>query len=1272
MESSQKTRKTLASTTLAQFFSFGLFVSSTIIGINNLLDLRYRQDNLFDGKDAIAVLDDCLRVVGSFAVMLYSTSSPFEEDDPFEVSLRGDKNSLYRVLFFASLCFTAMSEIVEDPNVLFTEFRTILFSVVNTTQNVLEPALGADSNAFNQESTTASVIDQALDVVFINNFGEDFAVAMLVSKAFCFAAGLLYAGSVMLSDLPDCSVETRHRFWESVLGRVWQLVVIGFNVYAMFALLSYGNLTDRASLRRLRQLASVDIERISDGINGTSDWTAIYDTSSTGGLVQAFYAMDGVTMHSITSVVMLVVSGYITLFYNKSNFALVPLAYLSVQNLVLVEESTDAEIFYGYFFVVTMVMLTSTAAMALGEFKIDDFLRFLPNLLYKAGLILLVVCLPFLVLGWTHSWAEIDLEPGDLTSDILDRLQYVDDRIESVYDKVAGVLSKINPCVRPLTIDVDTALANATSLEEVAASVDEEIINSREDFVKTGIGAIFYDLSDCIRKEYPYEWDWSGIRKIRFFKRLACKRLKEKEDNMRQSIMDEITKEVAENAAEGVPFSDLEISHYYVNEHCEKAKCYTFTALTAVLLILVKVPVIGSVCSVINSRLNVGMKFWRFALRLFKKTPRLLKKRNSLKKLKNRIKKLMIAKTKRSITPTQTLTWIFFPVLVSAGIALTLIMIRRQRAVGNSKFAEKFVLAMRIAISLAFPVLVSELVVYVVMLYYPVFVNRMLDALPGVFVRATLEIQIGLESMKIAYLLSMLGNACIMLSAAAFVETEFDILIIRVLRRILRFLFATIIWVYIYCNHFVSRLIHGRAGAAPLTLPTAVHNILSTHAAYGSVHSYAYSPVRRSDERIDQNEHQRNKDEDGHPAYAQTFSTNTSASNNIIVTQASPYLLTGASHNKHNKAKTKAKANSKPHTHFKTKASTHHHKQTHSNSHNTSHSNSHSTSDNDSGSDTEQHSENKIDEYTTYEKRHTVSVRNARRCCSLRRSITVLKLGFRMLLGLSIDGARLTEQEVLSALDWKVQYLQPLSFSLFTIPFIIRSTWDMDYVVFQYNLNGDVARTSTEIADTAVVNDETSDIMDEFNDIGCGIIAKMAELTLLAVKEVLRTALKPFADALDTMTNGLSTLQGKLVDLLEFDVIQIPDVFDKLTTNILVYGIPVGITVALAVIWIASLFGSTLYIIRPLRRFVGADRVSLDDAMAIFAGAILAISISMIMVHLIIGGLFQTLSDTNIPYFNFSVSLGWKYYMVIIAHMCNAMSAIAHYVNTIVPPINYS
>lgn len=727
---------TIENSTLGQLFNFVLFIASLALSVNNLLDIRYKINQLeYNLENNIGILHDTLLLLAALTVCMLTIHSPFErqvkEESVRSLVTEVRSESFTSLVFVTCMLYAATSTVVEDPMVLFT-----------TSFETISDTLGAI------DMLDLDIDVKELDRDLLNTLGLDFITYTNFSKLVLVLSAFVY---IMLTIIEHPPTNALREHWmqnwkDSTIPRMAMLWVWAFNVSAFFV-----------------NVVGTDV----NGLDGTflrntkTVFTSFTDLSMVrSALVDPSYqnAMQDLVVGSL-----LFITFYVIAFYKHYEYGAVVLLAAMVQNVDksddLLQDNVMFEANLWLMIVVSAITLAASLRFCWDNRKdYEVALEVVPDLLYKVGNILCIVSLFFMLISIRYDWLDFDFKPSGVSETVATAIEDASERIDSVVNTLSSVATVLDPCSHRTTIQAVPDTVTASD----AQSLDDVLIDARKSIKDSGIG----DAAVCMAATSPFDFINLG--------QSQCTSMKNDFDSNRQSLVDQFNTNA--NLA-GLKSYDPNTDHeneFFVDESCVTAKCDALTAITVAAVSLSFVPFMGGAAKAVTMAARAAFRVFKIGRRLTKSLPRMLKKKRKIKKLASRIVRLAAATTDHAGF-TEDMAIIYLPLIILATASLAIIMFRR--GVRHSKTDNKYSLIMssasnsivfRMIIGLFGPLALAESAFYVTLHVMPIFANEILAALPLVLVTSELDVNIGYTSLKLAYFFSSVGAIMVVVSAVLF------------------------------------------------------------------------------------------------------------------------------------------------------------------------------------------------------------------------------------------------------------------------------------------------------------------------------------------------------------------------------------------------------------------------------------------------------------------------------------------------------------------------
>lgn len=98
---------------------------------------------------------------------------------------------------------------------------------------------------------------------------------------------------------------------------------------------------------------------------------------------------------------------------------------------------------------------------------------------------------------------------------------------------------------------------------------------------------------------------------------------------------------------------------------------------------------------------------------------------------------------------------------------------------------------------------------------------------------------------------------------------------------------------------------------------------------------------------------------------------------------------------------------------------------------------------------------------------------------------------------------------LIALLDWKVQYLQPLLFSIVPIPIIIYITYDATYADITITEKDGIAKLYGDLSGSQIFFAAIDDITEDLGSVHCGWLGKVSVALMQSIIKLLNEIVKP-------------------------------------------------------------------------------------------------------------------------------------------------------------------
>lgn len=465
------------------------------------------------------------------------------------------------------------------------------------------------------------------------------------------------------------------------------------------------------------------------------------------------------------------ISAYVSVFYEHFQYALPCL----LANAAYVMARADSQGLDNGVFNLAVFMFVAAAEGIVAVGVQEDWWRVLelgPALLFKAGNILCIFSLLLAVVAYSADWIDFDFAAGGASQSAVDSINLAANRITDLTDRLTDVALVLDPCSKRVVPAVGEYEFQPVNDRD---SLQESIRAARESAFLSGTS-----YSECIKDEPPtYGHKDSDLP--------HCVEMRENMTSLYYDSLDAITE--AENALDRTYTTDDLSSELFVNEVCANAQCIALTVLTVAAVPLSFVPFVSGPTKAITMAARAANVVFRIGRKMTRMLPRMLRTKNKIGKLASRIVKLAVP-TKSTLRLESNIAVIFLPIVVVAGVALSMLMFRRDVVATeqNRGVIDREGVTRRLSILLGLyaPLAVAEFVLVIVLHFAPAVVKAILDGLPVAFVDAEMHLGAGYVSLEMAYVISFIGVKMVILSVILSLAQETLLGLTRVSIRYLR------------------------------------------------------------------------------------------------------------------------------------------------------------------------------------------------------------------------------------------------------------------------------------------------------------------------------------------------------------------------------------------------------------------------------------------------------------------------------------------------------
>lgn len=732
---------------LEQVFYIVNLAGSAVLFVNNFLVFNMKQSVASDLRYNISALDEALLLISTVCVLFFSISTPFDD--------KRVNSQFSSTLYFIAVFYITTSVPVSDPSIIFQSTNELLYDFVQQ---------------IDRNITLDNV--ELLDVFERDVSGLWFLYVVNVARFAMFIIALATAVWVNYTQIKALRV-----YWESAIQRG---ALGGLGVWGVYVYLSYVG-------------ESYDYDARMKGFRNFKDTELFLETN---GFNKYWMKPEvNILLKDMIVSVLGIFSLFSLVFYENYTLAVAPLTIILVNALIILDANgIDGTEFtftlWALIGLVCTIMAYLVSRLIRNESSVRDITQLAPSLTYKAGHLLNLLSVVFLIIGYYNTWLEVDFKPVAFQSDILDALRNMQLNLDTVIIQMEDLITVLDPCyVRSAEVE-DTDTGEMVSFEirtttDLRHALNEQRLQAYNDgdeqvderCVDTNTGVLTSD----------YYEEGSQCRYLITYKRVCCLMEKAEEDTIRefesQAINGILPYDTYPEGYGPVTTSDFDIEGY-VNPVCRDIQCTVVTVITAIAAILSFIPFIGKIGYIMGLAARVAFRIFKFGRRLIGYIPRIRKHKKKIKRMVARIKKLMVA-TSRTIRFSRNLAILFAPVLLSAAITITLITLKRKlntKSTGVIARAQTAILAFT---ALSLPILLTEIVFYTVLSQYTHTVEEILDALPEKYIASSMREGVGYACMKYAYAISIAGNV---ITTASYLMFVFNIVFEFIVENIIAYL----------------------------------------------------------------------------------------------------------------------------------------------------------------------------------------------------------------------------------------------------------------------------------------------------------------------------------------------------------------------------------------------------------------------------------------------------------------------------------------------------
>lgn len=568
---------------------------------------------------------------------------------------------------------------------------------------------------------------------FLGTTAEWIMDTITFSKIWLTIAGLIYVVYVIYTNKPDWGREWRLFFRVTALARVPTMAATAFGIAMYFTHAEIGRLADYS--------------------------TVIYEQQTLDSVVDGAYVMESVSM-----IILAFNACYILLFWNAYQGALVGTTFILIKACARKDRLADEDDeFYAlvYTTVIMAGMTAGTFLVLIREVDIEARFNFVPSVLYKTGIIFLVVASIFLIAAVTNNWFEFSFTPVNLGADIERAVKRAEDMIESVVDDIYTVGKTLDPCTRKRSLpsDVDTGNGVVTAVSN-DNQLDAQFQESRR--------ALFEDVGDadsvCIVKTAGV-YDWTGVG-------TRCQQLETKEKNNRNEASGTLNNP---DYDVNKPYTDNDKENeYFVDRNCRNTQCNVMTGLAVSALAIASFPFTGAAGYMMNVGSRAAFQLFKIGRKIAKFAPKIWRKRKKIRKFVKVVRSLVVS-TKAAFGFTVALTIMFLPVFVGMIVAFALLMFRRDVYVRKTDLkdyqiirAEKNERGFALTMAVFLPLTVINFAFLMTLTAIPKLFEGIINLMPQTFFSGVMYQDSGFRALILAYSVSFAGSLLVLVSVVIF------------------------------------------------------------------------------------------------------------------------------------------------------------------------------------------------------------------------------------------------------------------------------------------------------------------------------------------------------------------------------------------------------------------------------------------------------------------------------------------------------------------------
>jgi len=720
----------ISATTFGQLFNFFVTLASIIVSVNCFFDIEYRIREMTMFEDNIGIVVDIISGIAALTVAYYSIITPYDET---EIVTTADEN-FRTVLYMICLHMAGQAEVVDDPAIVFSG----VFKQATNLGDVIEENI--DKTLFNPEDTNPTFF-QSFDFELIESLTTLYLEAIYVSKIWLTIAGIVYSAYVVRAHYPSFGYECCRIFTYTLLGRLPSLLA------TLFALTMYFYNYNVDTVQRFANAVWSETKELN------ADLPAVTVFETLGVVALGFKLL------------------YIFIFWDRYDFSLIGTTFLLGKAIVKADLQLREDEYFDslvYVFIFMSSMSVGPLFLNLTTFKVDEVAFFIPKVLYKVGLLMMMLSFVFILSSYTVDWFNFDFDKIQIGTDIIAKIDAITQRIDDVNDQLFDVVMQINPCVRrnpnfPNEIVTDDATHN---LIGTTAQIEENLKNER---IK--MHGRNDDGSLCIDKGNNFA----------FFNPLpggnTCAKLKADQDDMRTRMQQDGIDATSFEETE-YKENDYENDKFIENAGCKHAQCAIMTGVAAAAIIISAIPFAGYAGVMMNLGQRAAFTIFKLGRKIAKFGPRIKKKKDKFKKLAKTIRRAG-TNSEGKLRFTAAMAGIYLPAFICIVVAFTVIMFRRDIYLSRNKTGDYTVLkndkrrglqsSFRVLLTIFFPMLIVNAAFTAMIWVVPEFLFEVLELITSSnIVIARGEERPGYTALKMTYLFTTLGSACVVVSGLMF------------------------------------------------------------------------------------------------------------------------------------------------------------------------------------------------------------------------------------------------------------------------------------------------------------------------------------------------------------------------------------------------------------------------------------------------------------------------------------------------------------------------